>query len=148
MMTHLGWRVSILLDGRLSAAEEERAWAHVAVCAACQELVENEGWVKTQLAGLGSGGAPAPARLKGALVAPSWSDVPAPLPPGVRHHGGLGLMGGGMLGAMALGLVLLAAPAAQAPAQDLQLPTPGPTTPASPGPTTDDGGARVQQFGP
>lgn len=145
-MTHLGWRVSALLDGRLSAAEEERAWSHVAVCADCQELVENEGWVKTQLAGLGTGGAPAPAQLKGALVAPSWSEVPEAMPPGARHHGGLGLMGGGMLGAMALGLVLLAAPAAQAPVHDLR--TPGPATPASPSPAAGDQGTRMQRPGP
>jgi hypothetical protein len=51
-----------------------------------------------------------------------------------------------MLGAMALGLVLLAAPAAQAPVHDLH--APGPTIPTSPGPAAGDPGARMQQLGP
>ena len=148
MITHLGWRVSALLDGRLSPAEEERAWAHVALCPACQELVENEGWVKTRLAGLGWGATPAPAGLKGALVEPAWFEVPAELAPPARSPAGLGLMGGGMLGAMALGLVLLAAPAAQAPVQDARLPAIGPSIPGSPGSVADAGTVRSKQAGP
>ena len=52
MIGHLGPRVSALLDGQLSPAEEERAWAHVHACHPCRDLVEREGWVKTRLAGL------------------------------------------------------------------------------------------------
>ena len=55
---HLGSRVSALLDGQLSPAEAERAWAHVHACHACRDLVEREGWVKTRLAGLSFGRRP------------------------------------------------------------------------------------------
>lgn len=67
-MIHLGPRVSALLDGRLSAAEEERAWAHVHTCGSCRAAVEREGWVKRELAGLSDCSvASASAHLKGAL---------------------------------------------------------------------------------
>ena len=70
-MTHLGDRMTPLVDGQLpvdaterahahlascdgcrEAVETERAWAHVHTCHACRDLVEREGWVKTRLAGL------------------------------------------------------------------------------------------------
>ena len=51
-ITHLGTRVSALLDGQLPAAEAERAWAHVHACHVCRDLVEREGSIKTRLAGL------------------------------------------------------------------------------------------------
>lgn len=131
---HLGPRVSALLDGRLSVAEEERAWAHVACCGLCQDLVESEGWVKTQLAGLGWGGTPAPEQLKGALVGPDWSCsmLPPALASQSRVRSGLGLLGGGVLGAAALGVVLLAAPAAQAPVLERRAPTSGLMAPVAP----------------
>ena len=66
---HLGDRVSALLDGQLSPAEEERAWAHVHACHQCRDLVEREGWVKTRLAGLSFDAACAPSSLKGSLLA-------------------------------------------------------------------------------
>ena len=67
MIGHLGTRVSALLDGQLTPAEAERAWEHVHACHACRDLVEREGWVKTQLAALsGTGGTPD--RLKGELA--------------------------------------------------------------------------------
>ena len=47
---HLGARVSALLDGQLSPADEERAWDHVHSCHQCRDAVEREGWVKTRLA--------------------------------------------------------------------------------------------------
>src|SRR4051812_1640158 len=40
---HLGDRVSALLDGQLTPAEEERAWSHVHDCHQCRDLVEREG---------------------------------------------------------------------------------------------------------
>lgn len=52
MIGHLGSKVSALLDGRLTPAEEDRAWEHVHTCHTCRDLVEREGWVKTQLATL------------------------------------------------------------------------------------------------
>ncbi len=70
MIVHLGNRVSALLDGQLSPAESERAWAHVHVCPPCRDLVEREGALKQRLAQLGHGPScgPVPERLKGLLV--------------------------------------------------------------------------------
>ena len=45
MIGHLGARVSALLDGQLSQAEAEEAWAHVYACHACRDLVEREGYL-------------------------------------------------------------------------------------------------------
>jgi anti-sigma factor RsiW len=67
MIGHLGPRASALLDGQLSAEEEERAWAHVHTCHQCRDLVEREGWVKTRLAGLTFDSACAPSDLTSAL---------------------------------------------------------------------------------
>ena len=63
---HLGPRVSALLDGQLSPADEERAWEHVHSCHLCRDAVEREGWVKTRLATMqyaGSDGAVPPQGL-------------------------------------------------------------------------------------
>ena len=67
---HLGTRVSALLDGQLSAEDEERAWDHVHLCHLCRDQVEREGWVKTRLAGLSfEVAAPStPDWLKGSLM--------------------------------------------------------------------------------
>ena len=66
---HLGTRVSALLDGQLSAEDEERAWDHVHACHLCRDLVEREGWVKTRLAGLTLGAtAEVPSHLRGSLL--------------------------------------------------------------------------------
>ena len=67
-MTHLGSRVSALVDGRLGAEEEERCWAHVHACHTCRDLVEHEGWVKTQLARLSYGASQPSHDFKSALV--------------------------------------------------------------------------------
>ena len=79
---HLGARVSALLDGQLSPADEERAWAHVHSCHQCRDAVEREGWVKTRLADLQL--APArtrPSHLKGSLLVRGLVDWPAPARP-------------------------------------------------------------------
>ena len=68
MIGHLGARVSALLDGQLSQAEADEAWAHVYACHACRDLVEREGWVKTRLAGLSGDVGAAPPDLKGSLL--------------------------------------------------------------------------------
>jgi len=49
---HVGNRVSALVDGQLSPAEEERIWQHVMVCPPCRRRVEQEGWTKTRLRGV------------------------------------------------------------------------------------------------
>ncbi|WP_183093898.1 hypothetical protein [Nocardioides stalactiti] len=107
-MGHLGARVSALLDGQLSRAEADEAWAHVYACHACRDLVEREGWVKTRLAGLCEGGASPD--LKGSLLS---------LTPGeqflaeARHGGGVrrgvsvAVIGGGTLGAAMVGVLAL-----------------------------------------
>ena len=78
MIGHLGDRVSALLDGQMTPAEEERAWAHVHACHQCRDLVEREGWVKTRLAGLSFDTACAPSSSR-ARCSPRCS---AGLPPG------------------------------------------------------------------
>lgn len=104
MIGHLGPRVSALLDGQLSPAETERAWAHVHGCHACRDAVEREGWVKTRLAGLAAAEAGAPDRLKGSLRGGT------PMPPGRLDTGpqrrvGLVVLGGSAVGAAVLGLL-------------------------------------------
>ena len=65
MIGHLGERVSALLDGQLSPADAEKAWAHVHACHFCRDLVEREGWIKTRLAGLSAAPDTTPDSLKG-----------------------------------------------------------------------------------
>ena len=150
MIGHLGARVSDLLDGRLYAEEEDRAWDHVHACHLCRDQVEREGWVKTRLAGLSlSSCSGAPDALKGSLL-----DASLLLPPGEAYLAGgtgpvggtvlvggprsrarssaLAAAGGGALGAAVLGLVTLVGGPAAAPTVDLRTPTvnTGGTTPA------------------
>lgn len=121
MIGHLGPRVSALLDGAMSPAEEERAWSHVHVCHACRDQVEREGWVKTQLAMLSlPGAAPSAQRVKGALLgAPAVALTPgeAYLLPRRRSRATAGAMGGA-LGVAVLGLLALGAAPAAAPVFD------------------------------
>ena len=138
---HLGTRVSALLDGQLSPAEEERAWCHVRSCDTCRDLVQREGWIKTQLAGLSASDAGAPAHLKGLLAGgleqPSaFPDRLAGVlpPPSSRHWLVGGLVGGGALGAAMVGVLLLSAPPAQAPAPERGAPAAGITLPSGPAP--------------
>jgi hypothetical protein len=128
---HLGTRVSALLDGQLTGAEEERAWAHVHACHRCRDLVESEGWVKTRLIGLSFGPQPAPTTLKGSLLAdsrpPADHDVLAGMA-SARLRGialfahpprsswiGLVALGGG---AAVIGLLALTGPSSSPPARD------------------------------
>ena len=46
---HLGVQVADLIDGRLPAHVEERAWQHVMACAGCRSRVEAEGWAKDRI---------------------------------------------------------------------------------------------------
>ena len=131
VMGHLGTRVSALLDGRMPAAEEERWWEHVHRCHPCRDLVEREGWVKTRLAGLSQGEAPAPDRLKHSLLAAP----PLGPRPGEEHvgrprarSGGLlasipggvvgGVLGSGAVGVAVVGVLALGAGPASAPQND------------------------------
>jgi hypothetical protein len=119
---HLGDRVSALLDGQLSLADEERAWDHVHSCHQCRDAVEREGWVKTRLAAMQLAGASAPSHLKGSLLVRGivdWSDVSGhPVVAevsGGRRHLGMSGIGGGAVGAAVLGVLALGAAPANAP---------------------------------
>jgi hypothetical protein len=119
---HLGARVSALLDSQMSPADEERAWEHVHACHQCRDAVEREGWVKTRLAAMQLGGAPAPSHLKGSLLVRGlvdWPDLPDhPALVGAaarRRHLGLSGIGGGAVGAAVMGVLALGASPANAP---------------------------------
>jgi hypothetical protein len=119
---HLGSRVSALLDGQMSPADEERAWEHVHSCYECRDAVEREGWVKTRLATMQLAGASAPSHLKGALLVrgvvdgPDLPDHPAFADAGSRRrHLGLSGIGGGAVGAAVMGVLALGASPANAP---------------------------------
>lgn len=134
-MTHLGRRVSDLLDGQLSAAETDAAWDHVHTCPTCRDEVEREGWVKTQLASLSwDGPGHTPDRLKGALLGLPPADCYLGGHPGhddlanfsaARRHrlsgrgfAGFAALGGGAAGAAVMGVLALG----PAPAADLPMP--------------------------
>jgi hypothetical protein len=119
---HLGSRVSALLDGQLSTADEERAWEHVHACYQCRDAVEREGWVKTRLATMQLAGGSAPSHLKGTLLVRGVVDWPElPEHPAFadssarRRHLGLSGIGGGAIGAAVMGVLALGASPANAP---------------------------------
>ena len=72
-MSHLGARLSALVDGALDPAQRDRALAHVAGCAACRRDLDAERFVKAAMAASSAPG-PTP-RLLGAL-----GDISANLP--------------------------------------------------------------------
>ena len=72
LSSHVGAKVSALVDGQLSEAEAERVWSHVMVCPPCRRLVEQEGWTKSRLrcVGLAPDASPElPMSLLGSLYA-------------------------------------------------------------------------------
>ena len=80
-MSHLGERVTSLVDGQLSVDGAERALMHITSCRDCRDAVESERLMKQRLASLG---APEPADLMIRrlleLAGPS-----GPLPPRSGH---------------------------------------------------------------
>ena len=134
---HLGERVSALLDGQLSPADEDRAWGHVHTCHQCRDQVEREGWVKTRLAGLSLAGTTgAPSWLKGSLQA-SLSGALTPgdafladSPDARPRRAAFVALGGGAVGAAVMGVLALGAAPADAPTLDRRLPTTSVSTPA------------------
>lgn len=151
-MSHLGSRVSALLDGRLAPEEEERCWNHVHTCHSCRDLVEQEGWVKTQLAQLSYGpGQPSrdfKSELLGrcsAMQSGSGRSLVAPQFPTSRHRSRRGLVaiGGGaasacVVGVLALGVAGTPRVDPRPPVTDLSRPT-GSSSPV----VTDDRAART-----
>ncbi|HEX5918514.1 MAG TPA: hypothetical protein VFY76_11700 [Nocardioides sp.] len=150
-MSHLGSRVSALLDGRLAPEEEERCWNHVHTCHSCRDLVEQEGWVKTQLAQLSFGPDEPSHDFKSALLGrcsamqsgAGHGLAPAPFPTSrQRPRRGLVAIGGGAASACVVGVLVLGVAGAprvdpRPPVTDLSRPT-GPASPAA----TDDRAAR------
>lgn len=134
MIGHLGARVSDLLDGRLSPAEEERAWEHVHLCHLCRDGVEREGWVKTQLAGLSSGLSAVPEGLKGALLgAPSLPDpAHSYLVVADRGRSRAAAWSGSAAGVAVLGLLTLGAAPASAPVMERRPPVTSLVRPSAP----------------
>ena len=137
-MTHLGSRVSALLDGRLGPVAEERCWNHVHACHTCRDLVEHEGWVKTQLAQLSYGASRPSHDFKSALLGRCSALGPAsgPLADATssshRSRRGLVAIGGGAASACVVGVLVLGAAGApriepRPPATDLSRPA-GPAT--------------------
>jgi hypothetical protein len=95
---HIGSNASALIDGQLSAADEERAWNHILGCAGCRRLVEREGWIKQRLAGLALGPSPvvASAGLMGALYdVDAWATVDEIERRSVRRRAAGALVGAG-----------------------------------------------------
>lgn len=135
-MTHLGSRVSALLDGRLAPIEEERCWNHVHECHACRDLVEHEGWVKTQLAQLSFGPTSTPETLKSSLRGGCSALTPSPFViAGHRPRRGLMAIGGGAASVCVVGLLALGVAGnphvePTPPATDLSRPA-GPSAPGT-----------------
>ncbi len=128
MIVHLGRRVSALLDGQLSPSETERAWQHVHVCHPCRDLVEIEGRIKTELAGLGRECNSAPSYLKGSLLgdisamAPAYPEVSPLQATRSSQRVTVGLVGSSVLGFAMLGAVVFTGSLGQAPTTDRRLP--------------------------
>jgi hypothetical protein len=79
-VTHLGPRISALVDGELGHESRERALAHVAHCPACRDSLESERAVKDLLAAAAS-----PAPSDGVLASLQALARPGnPLPPRAR----------------------------------------------------------------
>lgn len=128
MIVHLGRRVSALLDGQLSPSETERAWQHVHLCHPCRDLVEREGHLKTQLAGLASGRDTAPSYLKGSLLgeiaamAPAYPEVSPDSAGRSQQRLTLTLVGTSALGLAMLGAFALTVPLSQSSTGERRLP--------------------------
>lgn len=111
---HIGSTASALVDGQLSAAEEERAWRHVLGCAGCRRLVEREGWIKQRLAGL-AGPSPlsAPPSLLGNLYdVDAWAEVDEIERRSTRRRATVALVGAGSVGVAVLALLTVTTPPA------------------------------------
>jgi anti-sigma factor RsiW len=80
-MSHLGDRLSALVDGELTGAELDRAHAHLAGCLECRAEAADLRTLKAKLSGLVAG-APAEAAMTSRLIASTGPG--GPLPP--RHR--------------------------------------------------------------
>ena len=76
-MTHLGQRLSALIDGELAGSERERVLLHMAKCGSCRDEVAALRTLKRRMNALGGGEAYAGAGLTGRLMGLSQSELPA-----------------------------------------------------------------------
>jgi anti-sigma factor RsiW len=76
-MSHLGERLSALIDGELSGAERDRAYAHLAGCVQCRTEAAQLRALKQKLRSLVEG-APADAALTRRLISMPGSAGPSP----------------------------------------------------------------------
>ncbi len=110
---HIGSNASALVDGQLSAAEEERAWSHILGCPGCRRLVEREGWIKQQLAGLGPSPLAAPAGLLGSLYdVNAWAAVDEIERRSTRRRTAVALVGAGSVSVAVLAMMAVTSPPA------------------------------------
>jgi len=146
---HIGSNASALVDGQLSAAEEERAWSHVLGCPGCRRLVEREGWIKQRLAGLGAtpGVQAAPAGLIGALYdVDAWATVDEIERRSTRRRAAGALVGAGSVGLAVVAMMAVTSPPAgrgEVPGTTLRLDAPSSVSNGargSSGPLRDDPG--------
>src|SRR6266536_5040784 len=76
-MSHLGKRLSALVDGELGGAELDRAHAHLAACESCRAEAAELRELKQKLRGL-TAGAPAEAAMTSRLIAMTGPGGPVP----------------------------------------------------------------------
>jgi anti-sigma factor RsiW len=76
-MSHLGDRLSALVDGELGGAERDRAHAHLAACEQCRTEAADLRALKQKLRGL-MDGAPAEAAMTSRLIAMTGPGGPMP----------------------------------------------------------------------
>ena len=76
-MSHLGDRLSALVDGELGGAERDRAHAHLAACEQCRAEAAELRALKQKLRGL-MDGAPAEAAMTSRLIAMTGPGGPMP----------------------------------------------------------------------
>ena len=125
---HIGARASDLLDGRLSAAEQQRVEAHLAHCVRCTELVHAEQQVRALLRGTGQAPAPASRELvTGLLALPGESPSPSVRQPGRRARVGLLAVGAAVTLGVAAPVAAGAGAAVTTVLPDLWGRGPGPT---------------------
>jgi anti-sigma factor RsiW len=83
-VTHLGERITPLVDGQLAGDTAERASIHLASCQTCREAVEAERLMKSRLATLGSP-QPGDHLVRRLLELAGPDGLEGPLPPRVGH---------------------------------------------------------------
>lgn len=119
-MTHLGDRITALVDGRLSPGEFDRVMAHVRYCADCRDIVERESWIRESLHHL-PGAEPSAALLMSLQDIGAGTAVPISADPAVhwslpdRRRAGVAMLGVSSVAAGVFGLayVVGAAPSAE-----------------------------------